>query len=121
MGANIRLGLEAGACVGPAKPARSWEPRLAFAFASLLLLAGSALFLNHRTEPVGAVPPALAAGTVIESSDSGLEVRTGASSITLFNRHGAIADQSVGAQGEIRARYIDAETGAVTINNVYLE
>jgi hypothetical protein len=34
----------------------------------------------------------------------------------LLNHHGAVADQTVSAQGEIRARYIDA--GAVTINNV---
>jgi hypothetical protein len=28
---------------------------------------------------------------------------------------------SVGAQGSMRARYVDPETGYVTINNVYAE
>jgi hypothetical protein len=28
---------------------------------------------------------------------------------------------SVGAQGSMRARYVDRETGNVTINNVYVE
>lgn len=121
MGANIRLGLAAGECVAP-KPARAWEPRMVFALAGVLLLLGTAILYNRNAARVGA--PAMAAGesrTVIESSAAGIEVRTGGTSITLSNRHGAMADQTVGAQGEIRARYIDGETGAVTINNVYLE
>jgi hypothetical protein len=39
----------------------------------------------------------------------------------LLNGNGAVADQTVNAQGEIRSRYIDGDTGAVTINNVYLQ
>src|SRR5580698_2757936 len=38
MRANIRLGLEAGACVGTTQVFRSWIPRLGFAFAGLTLL-----------------------------------------------------------------------------------
>ncbi len=119
MHANINLGLEAGACVAPVRVNRVWEPRMAFAFASLLFLAGSAFFLSQPGKPVPS--PVAAAQTVLESSGAGLEVRSGGTSITLLNRHGAVAEQTVGAQGEIRARYIDGETGAVTINNVYLE
>jgi hypothetical protein len=62
-----------------------------------------------------------AGAPVLESSGAGLEVRSGGGSMTLLNRHGAVADQTANAQGEIRARYIDGETGTVTINNVYLE
>ncbi len=128
MAANIHVGLEAGACVGPVRHAASWkptawipgtwEPRMVFAFASVLLLIGSAVVLNRPATP-GNQP--VSARTVIQSSDSGIQVLTGATSITLLNHHGAMAEQTVGAQGEIRARYIDGETGAVTINNVYLE
>jgi hypothetical protein len=32
-----------------------------------------------------------------------------------------VASQTVSAGGEIRARYVDGDTGAVTINNVSLE
>src|ERR1019366_4000250 len=35
MRANIRLGLEAGACVGTTQVLRRWNPRLTVAFASL--------------------------------------------------------------------------------------
>ena len=129
MAANIHLGLEAGACVGPAPQTSrweptgwipgTWEPRMVFAFASVLVLIGSAVVLN-RPEAAPVAQPA-SARTVIQSNDSGIQVLTGATSVTLLNHHGAMAEQTVGAQGEIRARYIDGETGAVTINNVYLE
>ena len=39
--------------------------------------------------------------------------------MTLLNRNGSVADQTVSAQGEIGARYVHG--GSVTINNVYLE
>jgi hypothetical protein len=67
------------------------------------------------------VPPAVqsAENPVLESSGAGLELRDGSSSITLTNRAGAVADQTVNAQGEIRARYV--EHGAVTITDVSLD
>ena len=58
----------------------------------------------------------------LESSNSGLELRTGSNnSMMLLNQAGASISQTVSAQGAIRARNIDANTGSVTINNVYLE
>jgi hypothetical protein len=117
MRANIHLGLEAGECVRSVRAPGVWNPRLAVAFASLMLLACAGFFLKGPTE----VPVVKAAAPVLESTGSGLEVRTGTASMTLLNRHGAVADQTVNAQGEIRARYVDGDTGAVTINNVYLE
>jgi hypothetical protein len=41
--------------------------------------------------------------------------------LIFLNHEGSRADQTVSAQGEIRARYVDGETGSVTITNVYLE
>jgi hypothetical protein len=133
MRANIRLGLEAGECVRdhaewngalPSNPdfrgAHGWNPRLAVAFASIVALVAAGLLL-HVPSPEPIARQSDEPGFMIESSRDGLELRTGASSITLLNRHGAVADQTVSAQGEIRARYIDGETGTVTINNVSLE
>jgi len=117
MRANIHLGIEAGECVRAVHAGRNWNPRLTVALASLVLLAGAGFLLKGPAE----VPVVKAAAPVLESTGSGLQVRTGTTSMTLLNRHGAVADQTVNAQGEIRARYIDGETGAVTINNVYLE
>jgi len=113
MRANIRLGLEAGECVRQVPAARSLNPRLAVAFASLIILAGAGLMMRQEPATVKAAEP------VLELSGAGLELRKGASSMTLMNRNGSVADQTVSAEGEIGARYVDA--GSVTINNVYLE
>jgi hypothetical protein len=117
MRANIHLGLEAGECVRKPRGERFWNPQLAVAFASLLLLVGAGYFLRPPTVPVAAAPAA--SGSVLESSEFGLELRSGASSLTILNHHGSVADQTVSAQGVIRASYIDA--GGVTTNNVYME
>jgi len=113
MRANIRLGLEAGECVR--EPETKWNFRPALALASLLLLVSAGFLLRESKAPVRAVVPVLA------SSDAGIEFRSGDTSLMLLNRNGAVADQTVSAQGEIRSRYIDGDTGAVTINNVYLQ
>ena len=121
MRANIRLGLEAGECVRLAPEVRSLNPRLAIAFASLTILVGAGVFMKSGAGRIEPLPTAAksAAEPVLESTGDGLELRSGASSMTLMNHHGAVADQTVSAEGEIRARYV--EGGSVTINSAYLE
>ena len=118
MRANIRLGLEAGACVRTSRLANVWNPRFTVAFASLLLLVASSLFMRDGMPRVTAVESVI---PILQSSGSGIELRTGSNSLTLLNHNGSAANQTVSAQGRIAARYIDRETGAVTINNVYLQ
>jgi len=57
MRANIRLGLEAGACVGNPAVGGWRNPRLVFAMASLMILAGAGFTMrNHpQTEPATSV------------------------------------------------------------------
>jgi hypothetical protein len=117
MRANIHLGLEAGACVRAGRSQPSWNPRLAVALASLMLLIG-ANFLLKGPRPATAAQEK-SATPVVRTTGAGVEFRSGSSSLTLLNHHGAAADRTVSAQGEIRARYIDG--GAVTITNVSLE
>jgi hypothetical protein len=119
MRANIRLGLEAGACVGATPVFKRWNPRLGIAFASLAVLAVSGFFLRDlRFHP----PAAEAATPVLQLTQSGVEISNGANSLTLLNHHGNVAaNQTVSAQGDIGVRNIDGETGSVTINNVYLQ
>lgn len=114
MTANIHLGLEAGACIAPALKLRRRTPAPVFALVSLGLLVGAGVALKYER----AVAPARA---MLASSAPGLEVRAGNSSMVLLQRGATAANQTVGAQGEIQARYVDRETGSVTINNVYLE
>lgn len=115
MKANIRLGIEAGECVRVPEPARRWNPRLTVAFASLSFLVFAGLTMKSRV-----APPELAAAntSVVESTGEGLELRAGASSITLLNRGGSLANQAVSAQG-IRATNIS--NGTVTITNASFE
>jgi hypothetical protein len=117
MRANIHVGLEAGECVREAVARRNWNPKLAIAFASVLLLAGANFLL--RSPPQYQESQSKDTAAVLESTGSGVEFRRGESSLTLLNHDGVAAGQTVSAQGEIAARYVDA--GAVTINNVYLE
>lgn len=133
MRANIHLGFEAGQCVRGVRGGWSWNPRVAVALACLLLLMGAGFFLsgtrgNQQTiAQTAAQSRTLVAGTlsdsdpVLESTNSGLELHVGAGSLTLLNHHGVIANQTVSARGEIRARYVDGDAGTVTINNVYLQ
>jgi anti-sigma factor RsiW len=122
MRANIHLGLEAGACVGVAAERKIFSPRLAAAFASLLLLAGAG-FILHDYRPRGEVAVAPASEVrmpMLQSSGSGVELRTGPASFALLNSEGGAVSQTVSAQGAVRTRDID-ETGAVTIKDVYLQ
>jgi len=116
MKANIRLGIEAGECVRLLEPARRWNPRLTVAFASLTFLIGAGLMMKSRVAP----PEVAVANTpVVESTGLGLELRAGASSITLLNNQGgSLANQAVSAQG-IRATNIS--NGTVTITNASFE
>jgi hypothetical protein len=97
------------------------------AFASALLLVCSGLVVKDL-RPMLHGKPATAEGStapVLESNGSGVEFRTGGNSMTLLNpngnTHSGAANQTVSAQGDIGTRYIDSETGSVTINNVYLQ
>lgn len=129
MKANIRLGLEAGSCVGPTpgferpKPRWIWIPLAAAA--TLLFSAGSALWLNHmRTAATVPMAMQLAAPqqqqVVLEVKDSGIQVRDGDEIVSELrsSSRGAVV-YSVNAQGGIGASYVDRDTGTVTVNNVY--
>ncbi len=126
-------------------------PRLAMAVACLLVVACAGYFLRRSVDgifgvsqnraqmaarnlpaaggsavgvaAVGVAAGGVAAGedAVLESSNTGLELRSGGGSLMLLSHQGAIAHQTVSAEGEIRARYVDGEAGTVTINNVYLQ
>lgn len=123
MRGNIRVGLEAGACVRTPALSGSWAPRvtvaaprLTVAVASLLVVVGASFFLTNS----GLHPSRVeAASPVLEATGSGIEFRKGKDSFSLLDRQGVRADQTMSAQGVIEERYI--ETGSVTINNVYLQ
>jgi hypothetical protein len=125
MRANIRLGLAAGECVGEAPvaeddvPHRAWVPRFAIGMASVVLLAGAGIFLRSLL-PHGDLP-GVAHSAVVESSGTGVEVRTDSGSMTLLNHGDEAGNQTVTSQGAVQTSSIDGNTGTVTITSVYVE
>jgi hypothetical protein len=122
MKANIRLGLAAGECVRaeekPLHHSLFSGARALVAVASVIALVVTGFVLERP----GPVPPSLD-GVIVQSTKDGIQVREGVRALRLL--HTGVKDKdvmySVGAQGSMRARYVDPETGNVTITNVYAE
>jgi hypothetical protein len=120
MTANIHLGLEAGECVaGTAmKPDRvAWRAAVVMAGMTCMLLA--AWWLN----PMPRRKPHAIRATHVEmrTTASGIQLNENGNALTLLHTRGRQKPIIVSAPGTLRARFVDNETGQVTINNVYTE
>jgi hypothetical protein len=132
MRANIRLGLAAGECVRiEAAPVPEYHGfaggRVALAFASVLAVVFTGLLLE-RPLPVASqfaardgAAGAAKEGPLVQATENGIQVRAGGSAFRLMNAGAKSVTYSAGADGSMGARYVDPETGYVTINNVYVE
>jgi hypothetical protein len=136
MTGNIRVGLAAGECVSNVR-AKShrfvWRPGFAAAGLALLLIAG--WFLNFPADdrarlahnlgrlfsrPVAAGDAAVSlAGVSLEATRNGIQVSENGSALTMMNPGNTPAVVVVNTRGSLRARYVDDDTGQVTITNVY--
>jgi hypothetical protein len=135
MSANIHLGLEAGECVSPVpekkRPQVSWRPVFAATGLSVILLL--AMFLNFPpaqreslargvrdlwTRPaMQVIDPEVA----LSSTRNGIEIRENGSTLAIMNPSSAPPVVVVNTGGSLRARYVDSDTGQVTITNVYAQ
>ncbi len=113
MTGNIRVGLAAGECVGGPERARgmAWRPALAAAGVAALLISGWYL----RIHPAATME----AGISLESTRNGIQVSENGSALTLMHPGSAMPVVVVSTRGSLRARYVDSDTGQVTITNVY--
>lgn len=121
MRANIRLGLAAGECVRPeeARLRKSiFSPRAIVAVVSVIALLATGLMLER---PGPRQVFARSEGIVVQSTVNGIQVRSGGEALQLMHAGAENVFYTVGAQGSMRARYVDPQTGYVTINNVYGE
>ncbi|MEQ1886994.1 MAG: hypothetical protein ABL967_18170 [Bryobacteraceae bacterium] len=136
MTANIRVGLAAGECVAPRERPASiptgW--RVAGATAGFAVLLAAAWWLNMPKGETAALGRAMKAivqpvrrgmlsdeGTLVEASASGIEVRENGGRLGVFRQGVRPATVSLSLQGTARARYIDSDTGQVTITSVYAQ
>jgi len=122
MRANIRLGLAAGECVGGAPAGRRFPHiaslRALTASVSLMALLAAGLFLQRPTPP--APSAAAASSATLRATANGIEFEQGGQTLSLLNEHADSVTYSAGAQGSMRAGYVDAD-GQVTIHDVYVQ
>lgn len=125
MAANIRLGLTAGRIVDPVTApsvSSAWRPAAVLASATVLLIAAWWLNVPHVKQHLAAQSTAQPAWLVQRAElEAGIEVTSGKSTLTLLRPRTASASVEVSTPGSLRERYVDDETGQVTINNVYAE
>jgi len=122
MSANIRLGLAAGECVGTRlapRPIISGK-RLVLAGGMLSALVAIGAWLG-RPDLHPVQWQKISSGTILEAADSGIQVRGMRQTLRIMNPTTRNVIYSVGAQGELRARSLDPETGNVAITHVYGE
>lgn len=130
MRANIRVGLAAAQCLPPREQGDrhiGWKPALAMACFSLLVAAGywvSSPFSPLRRQPVAPPVAAETSGIRLRATRAGVEVQQNGRIMTLVNPE-QNPDQgrsfTMTSGDSVRTRYVDSETGQVTINHVYME
>jgi len=120
MKANIRLGLAAGEIAGPVEEPpvsllAGWRP--AAALASFTVVVASAWLLLRPAPEANTIAQDL----VLRTTASGIQLEENGRSLALLHRDTENVTLAIGAQGSLRARYLDEETGEVTIHHVYAE
>jgi hypothetical protein len=137
MTANIRVGIEAGECVAPRRKRHavnwSWGWQAAAAAAAITLLIGAALWLNFPASDKeilgramgqlfhGRSSPVEERGPVVEASSTGIELRENGGLLKISQGALRPVAVSVSGQGSASARYVDTDTGQVTITSVYVQ
>jgi len=137
MTANIRVGLAAGECVAPRRRKAAgigWRP--AAAMAGLAVLLATAWWLNmppSTTQALGRAFSAIAhgrnntelvmepRGPIVEATSSGIEVRENGRTFGVSQGRAVPVAVSVSVQGSASARYVDSDTGQMTITSVYAQ
>jgi len=123
MHANIRLGLEAGACVGETERVvrrRDW--RAAVAMAAALVVAVAAWWL-HGPGPSRPAEQAAVSDDdiVLAATAAGVEIKQAGGALALRHPNSNAVTVTVSVGGTARAGYVDDDAGQVTINHVYAQ
>ena len=142
MSANIRVGLAAGECVAPrARKVAGFGWRFPAVAAGLVVLMSGAWWLNlppSDTQSLGramrsifnggndsgngvARRAPLYRGPMVEALASGITLYENGSSLGVSQGTAPPLAVSVSVQGSASARYVDADTGQITITSVYVQ
>lgn len=130
MKANIRVGLAAGQCVAApeeAEPVRVRWRTAAMAIPVLVVMVAGWLLqswprpLQLHPRESAATAAALASDPVLKADPQGIGLEANGGTFALMHPRGAAISVSVNGPGAVRTRYLDSETGYVTISHVYAE
>lgn len=137
MTANIRVGLAAGECVAPRSRkvvTASWRPA-AIAAGVAVVLTG-AWWLNLPASDTESLKRAMTAlvhgrtdapapaedmGPVVEATSRGIQLKENGGSLALSQGRSQPVAITVSAPGSASARYVDTDTGQITITSVYVQ
>ncbi len=125
MSANVRLGLEAGSIVDVPRHVQEplgWRAAFVLAAGTVVIITGWFLHVSPQDQAKIAqvLPPAV--GISIEATQSGVELKEeNGAAMKLRAPESQPVMLTVSAEGSVNARYVDSETGQVTINNVSFE
>ncbi len=123
---NIAVGVAAGRCIDKIGRTRGWLTKSAFVAALMALFVAG--WLTHipreQTANLTASIRSLfglertqATGTVVRTTPDGIAVRAQGATLTIMHPRSAVV--SFSGASAVEARYVDEETGQVTITNVY--
>ena len=138
MKANIRVGLAAGECVSnnaEARPSLGWNWKPVAAIAGLMIVFTAAWTLNLPSSDFDTVqrawnrvragkagiPVDQDSGPVVSASSKGIEVRENGAALGVSTGQAPPVAVSVSFSGSASARYVDDDTGQVTIATVYTQ
>jgi hypothetical protein len=124
---NIAVGVAAARCIDHVGNGRKMIVRVAFATGlAVLFAAGWATHIpREQTERIltsiqhWGARTSPSTGTILQSSPEGVAVRAQGSTLTMMHPRSAVV--SVSSTSIMEARYIDSETGQVTITSVYAQ
>ncbi len=128
MAGNISVGIAAAQCIGSArrKAAKGWRIGAMATVLTLVFVFGWLYNIPHEdTERIaGALrtvfsKTTMARGTLLQTNTRGVSVRSAGGSLTILRPDSAKATESFTGNGSVGVRYVDDETGQVTITNVY--
>lgn len=128
MTGNINVGVAAGRCIEKVgvHRLRGWRGPLVIAGLSVVFIAGWFLNMPHRdtAQILSAFHSAWSGaetrnGTIVQTTAKGIAVRTQGAMLTLLHPGATDVTVSVNGTASVGARYVDDETGQVTITNVY--
>jgi hypothetical protein len=127
--ANVRVGLDAARCIGPARRAALPGFRVALGVCALFLFAAAGWWMNIPREQthhladslrrIAGMPVPPPPGSVVQTSPFGISVRTQGATLTMLSPTAAAVTVSLSGSSSVAASYVDDKTGQVTITNVY--